>query len=513
LGFGLMSAFGGGAAAQTASSQTLPTAQMATGPQAAPSGARAWLVAPSASLTETLTDNALLRDSEKRADAVTQVTAGVSVLARTARVQGTLDYQLTGTAHARESKANQTSQALRSALHAEVVDNLFFLDASANISQRLVSALGRIDVDGTRDNANRAEVADISIRPSLRARFGNTGFAEGSVNFLRESNDAGQQGDVTSRVDTLSVGARPAPRLGWNVTASRQSSDFKDGRSTSNERATAGLTFMPDAAWVLGAHGGRERNDIVSNSNENSTTWGVSVQWRPDPYTTLVATRDRRYFGDAHLLSFQHRGARTSWQLSSSRDVQSTLPSLTNTTLTSVYDLLFDALAGEQPDPLLRRQLVLARLQALGIPVNAAVTTGFLRSAATLVDRHDASVAYSGRRLTAALLLNYSHSRRVDQAVAVDDDLSQGREVRQHGYALSLSHRLTPVAGVTITLAEQRTRSTDGRRNDLTTVALNWSTRLGRKSNVSLGARRTEQQSPTTPYTENAVHGTLSVLF
>ena len=74
--------------------------------------ARSTTLVPSLSISETYTDNALLRDDDKRGDLVTQLTAGLSLGHRSARLTGSLDYSVSGSAHARETKANEVLSTL-----------------------------------------------------------------------------------------------------------------------------------------------------------------------------------------------------------------------------------------------------------------------------------------------------------------------------------------------------------------------------------------------------------------
>lgn len=487
----------------------LATAGAAT----AQEGSRRLSFLPSASISETLTDNALLSDSNKRSDAITQLTAGITVLARTDRVRGSLDYQLSGSVHARETKANSTGQNLRSGLNAELIDDFFFLDAAAGITQQAISAFGLQQVNPAFDNPNRTEVVSLSVTPSLRGRIGTVAVYDARMSFTRQSSDAGTQGDQSGRNASLTVSSASGYRVGWNASVQRQISDFKNGRSTSNDRALIGLSYQPNPSVRLSANVGREESDITTLSKENNTTWGVGLVWIPSERTQLTATRDHRFFGDAHSVSLTHRMARTSWRFSSSRDLQTSLPGA-NTVLISAYDAFFDLFADEQPDPVLRRQLVLQRLQLLGIPETAVFASNFLTSAVTLVSGQDFSVGYQGLRTSAALTLHRSRTRRLDQASAVIDDLSTDPEVLQSGYSLTLGHRLTPIAGISLTASRQRSRGAQGgRSNDVSSLSLNWTSQLGRRSNVSLGARRVESDGSTTPYTENAIFATLGVRF
>ncbi|NRF66494.1 TIGR03016 family PEP-CTERM system-associated outer membrane protein [Aquincola sp. S2] len=471
-------------------------------------------VQPSASITETLTDNALLRDSDKRTEAITQLTAGVAATLRADRVSGVLDYQLTGTVHARETKADKVGQSLRSTLSAVLIDELFYLDGSASIGRQAISAFGTQDVGRPLDNENSTEVRSLSLTPSLRGRIGDNAVFDARVNFTKQSSEGSNRGDLTTRTDTLSVGARPGVRLGWNASVTRGSYKYKDGSNTHDSRALVGLTYQPDPSWRFSANAGREENDITTLGTRNNTTWGVGLQWVPSPRTQLAATRDHRFFGEAHSISFTHREPRTTWRFTSSRDLQSAQPNQVSTLLHDVYQLLFDMLASRVPDPVARRDAVLRVMEQEGIPASAVVTSAFLNSAVTLVSRQELAFGYQGIRSSALLTMYRSDTRRVDGRSSAIDDLSTDPAVRQHGALLTLSHRLTPASGISLTLTWQRNRgASQARNNELSSASLNWTTRLGPHSNLALGARHVEFDTALNPYNENAVFATLGVRF
>ena len=469
-------------------------------------------VQPRASVSETVTDNALLRDSDKRSDAITILTAGVSLSGRGSRTSGALDYQLAGTVHARETKSNRVSQALSARLQSEVVDDFFFINAAAGISQQLVSAFGLQDVTPGFDNPNRTEVRSFTVSPSLRGRIGSAAVYEARLTVNRQDSDA-EQGDKSGRTQSFSLSSPSGRLVGWNGTLSRTVSGFQDGRSTNYDRALIGLTYAPDVSLRLSLNGGREENDITTIAGQNNTTWGVSLQWVPSDRTQLLASRERRFFGDAHAFSFVNRGVRTTFRLSSSRDVQSSQPGV-NTALVSAYDAFYGFFEGREPDPVARERLVLQFLQDRGIPATALLPVNFLTSTVTLANRQEAAFTWLGVRSSAALAVSRSSTRRLAEALQVGDDFDTETEVRQQALTLTLGHRLTPASGVSLTLSHQRNRGQRaGNATTSNSVQLNWTGRLGPRSSVSLGARRVDFDSTTSPYTENAITATLGVRF
>jgi hypothetical protein len=104
---------------------------------------RGFSITPTLSVTETLTDNALLSSSDRRADLVSQVSPGIRMSSTGGRFRGFLDYSLTGIVYANNSHGNDLQNALNGAFNVEAIEKWAFVDVSANISQQLISAYGR----------------------------------------------------------------------------------------------------------------------------------------------------------------------------------------------------------------------------------------------------------------------------------------------------------------------------------------------------------------------------------
>lgn len=475
---------------------------------------RAFAVLPTVSVTETLTNNALLSSVDKRTDAVTQLTAGISLMARGGRTNASLDYQLSGSIHAKSTAANNTANTLRAALAVELVSNFLFIDANASIGQQTISAFGTQTTDLAVDNSNRTEVRGFTISPSVRGRIGSLATYSARFTHAQESSASTTVGDTTSDNALVSLNSAGSSVLGWGLSGSRQRSEFSAGRATTTDSLRAALNYTANPELRLTLDGGRESSNVIVSGDENTRTWGVGLDWTPSERTRLTARRERRFFGDAHSLSFDHRTGRTLWRFSSNKDISTGTSNNTATGNTSAYELIYASLATLYPDPILRQQMTLLQLAQRGLSPNSLVSTGFLKSAATLVNKQDLSVVLQGVRTTATLSLSRSDSRRLDNVSTAQDDLSASENIRQSGITVTLGHRLTPTAGLSLTLSKLRTRGDlASQATDLQSLNLSWTGQIGLRSSLSFGARRVEFDSPSAPYDESAVFATLSMQF
>lgn len=481
----------------------------------APAGARPVVFTPTVTVTQTLTSNALLDDANRRADAVTAISAGVSASSRGKRLQGTLDYELTGFVHARSSKANETSNSLRASAKSELVDDWLFLDANATIGQRTISAFGVQTSDPSISNPNRTEVRTLVVTPSLRGQIGSLANYQAQVSRTEQSNSTGDVGDMSGSSATINISSAGPNRAGWGLLATRTQTRYDAGRSTATDAVRASFNYRMSPDLRVSLSGGRERSNLLDVAGSSGSIWGAGLDWLPSERTRVSLQRDRRFLGDSHLISLDHRLARTVWRFTSTKDISTSQPTFLNAGWSSYYDLLYANLASTIADPDARRQAVLQQMALQGVSLNApAGSVGFLSSAVTMASRQDLSVAYQGLRTSLTFAIYRSDTRRLDAAAQVLDDLSDSALVKQDGVTLTVSHRLTPASYLNLTAFHQRTRgSRSSQSNEQSSFNVGWTSQFGRTGDVSFGARHIEFDSTTVPYNESAVFATLRMRF
>jgi len=496
------------------------TAVVACGAQAqdaAADGGLRYFVDPAIDVSLTLTDNGRLAADRRHADAILQVTPSLRVSAHGQRVRGSIDYSLAGIVYARESERNtvQHRLSLSSVGGLELVEDRLFLDADARVSQQAVTAFGQAPATPWLPTADTTQVASYSLSPHLRGRLG--GFAEYTLRARHTQTVARDQRqfDSTAQSVQASVGSgADFARLGWNLNAQRNVSDFDAGRRTTADTVLAGLSYRLTPELIVRANAGSEWNDLRTVRRERYDRYGVGFDWRPTPRTQISAQVDERYFGTGYDFTFSHRMPRTSWTLRASRSATE-VSGRGTAAVATLYDLLFARFAAIEPDPLRREQLVLAFLRANNLPRDALIFTDVLFGAATLQESQSLSFAAFGRRTTLTTTLLRSHSSRLDTLVTgVGDTLDTTGKLRQIGANVVVSHRLTPESTLSLALSEQRNEGDlAAQQTRQRALALTWGTRLGPRSNFAVTARHVDFDSPTRPYTENAVTATFGYRF
>ena len=474
-------------------------------------------VVPHVSVSETWTNNVRLDSVGQQSELITEISPGILINIDNSLIKSHFDFSLSTVHYAKNSSPSRTR--LQNALTAfgtlKAVDDWAFVDFSGSISQQSVSAFGTQSIDNTSINANRAEVSTYRLSPYVRGALGSFANYEARYSRAISGSDSVASSDVTVDDVNLRVsGSSSFSKLGWSANASKNKTDYSRGRATEAGRLNLGLSYSITPQLNLSVNGGQETNNYTSLNKQSSGTSGVGINWSPSQTTKFSATRDNQSFGSSHSVSFEHRTARTAWRFSDSKGVSNTPNQTGIASLGSVYDLLFNQFASLEPDPIARAQLVNAYLQANGISPNAIVISSFLASALSLQRTQNLSFALLGIRDTITFMASRGESSRLDTISTGLDDFNTSALIRQRGFSVNYSHRLTPDYSLGV-LASQQTTSglTSGQDTTLRSFNVNVTGKVGKKASATVGARRVISSSSAKPYSETAVTGNLNVQF
>ena len=444
------------------------------------------------------------------AEWIGEVTPSVSLQSRSGRVQGSLNYGLTLLERSRQEPSSETLNRLAASFSAEAVPRHLYLDGSATIAQQSASPFGLQSAStSASDNPNRAEVGTASISPVLRGVIGGAVTAEARLTASAVNTRGTLQGDNTQTGGSLSLSSMvPGTLISWGLTAQSSETDFRIGRTTRTDTANATLGWQADADLSLTARGGTETQNVAELESRRTNTWGVGANWRPSPRTRLQLNLDDRYFGRGYSVLGEYRLPRTSFSWSSSRDTSNgdggTVEPLT------LYQQFMALLATAIPDPVARDAAVRAELALQGVDPLAVVRPGFVLSSVSLVERHQFSWAWSGRRLSFSAQANRSVTKGLDIALGE----TEREPVRQSGYSANVAYRLSPTSSLSAGGSRQMTRATSTQAaNDLKSASVSYTEQIGRRTNASLSARYSVFNSTIDPYREAALTASLVMRF
>lgn len=492
------------------------------------SQSQAFTIKPRITLTETLTDNVAVSGGQgsKESGFITQLAPGVRIDAKTARLKAYFDYALTGIFYSTSSLNSQTQNALNTFGTLEAVSNWMYLDFSGLIAQQTISAFGAQSPSNANINTNSSETSTYRLSPYIRGQL--AGVADYTLRYTwstTQSNASAASDIELSDWAGLLRGSTPFQNLKWSINATLQNASYSRGRTSEAERLYGMLTYTVVPQFRVSLSGGQESNNYASQNAENRLTHGYGFDWTPTERTQISAFKERRFFGDGHRYSLSHRFPLSSIRYSDTKDV-SVLPNqFTSVGLGTVFDL-FRQICTQQLSSLYTDPIQLDQaanvcatnvLNQAGIAPNTQVTSSFLTSRATVQRSQQLALALLGTRNTLTLLFNRNESQSILASSTVSDDflLNGSNNIRQRGISFNLSHKLSAISSINMMASRQESTSTGASALKATTMMYqaNLTSRLGAKTTGGISVRRTEFDNSTNSYTENALIGTLSVIF
>jgi uncharacterized protein (PEP-CTERM system associated) len=488
-------------------------------PSNEPSTARAWNIVPRVGLMETLTDNINLTSTDQQSGLISQLSPGVRIDARTARLRMFLDYQLNAIAYSTGGNSNQVQNALNAFGTLEAVDNWLFLDFGGQMSQQVINQFGQQSSSNVFNTGNTTETSTFFLSPYIRGQLG------GSADyFLRYNTSVTNSQDSTLSDVTISQwlgqikGNTTFQNLNWAIDGSQQNTDYSQGRDYDDSRIRALLIYRLFPEFRISGSGGYESNNYQSLDNEGQGTYGAGFDWTPTERTRASGFWEHRFFGTGHNVLLSHRFPLSSIRYTDTRDVSLIPNQFTTAGLGTVYDQYFQIFASLIPDPVSRDTYVRNLLNQAGIAPDAQAINNYLANRPQVQRNQQLSMVLFGSRNSITFLAGRSDSQPLTLAPnGLEGIVSESGRVTQQGYALSYSHRLTEFTGLNLLGSRQKNKSglTNELDTTLTTYQIGISTRLGAKTVGALYARHQDFNGSdlTTPYKENALIASVTMVF
>ncbi|OYU41557.1 MAG: hypothetical protein CFE44_29100, partial [Burkholderiales bacterium PBB4] len=161
-----------------------------------------------------------------------------------------------------------------------------------------------------------------------------------------------------------------------------------------------------------------------------------------------------------------------------------------------------------------RADLVNGFLKLNGIDPQTSLNLDFLRSAPTIQDRQDLSVAWRGVRDTVMVMFTRMGTHRIDDGNAIFGDLALSNDIDQRGVSVDWSHRLTPQSSLSLLVSQQQGQGKQANQDSWQRqYLLQYMLSPTSKSNVVVGLRHGQYERPGLSYAENAVYATYGIRF
>lgn len=445
-----------------------------------------WQVTPQVDVAETYSDNiALVADTAVASDDyITQIAPSVAVKGKGRRVALDSSYRLQSLYYAKDADRNQQHNQFHLATNAELVDQLFYLSADAQVLQQQLSP-GGVVADNLNVNSGRGDVVTTRIEPSIRRRLGkfaevDLSYSEGRINY-----DSDTLTDARLQESKFFLGrGQNSTKLDWQLRYSQSEQWLTELLSVERQQSAAIFRYPLSDHLSLVANGGREEGRISSaRSYQNGAYWSigarwvpssyfslgaasgdkdqqVQLSWTPGPRTSLSASYMNREVGvrasNTWTAALQHTTRRTRWVLTRTKEI-------TNDATLIIADTNGDLIRGET---------YLRIISYLGITEESFTRTISVGGVTYSARRNDFSVGFNSEQR--------------------DYELS-GRQARLQGgyvgWGLKLSARASSDLRYTV---DSATGSSGG--NDIDTTSLTWSLKrsFGKQVSAGIEMRTTE---------------------
>ena len=377
------------------------------------------------------------------------------------RVSGSAEFDAVTSANGTQPNRLQPQADLNARL--EAIERLLFVEAGVRATQTSQNPFGARPEATT--SLNTLTTTQARFAPSIEAEAG----PQSRYRLRSENSWTRESGSTGAAPETGAAGyfgrhslmyehdARP---FGWRIEADRSETRYRDDLQPALVLDVARLSI--DYAFAddltAGLRGGREHTSLVTH-DDRRIVYGAQIRWQPSPRTTLAVFDEKRFFGSSWRLSFDHRQPQLAWNVVVSRTLDTTPQALFDLPRSDNVAALLDAMfTTRYPDPIERARAVQDFIASQGLPTATLQPVSLFAQRLSVVTLRSASVALIGTRNTLTLAGFQSRTEDAPDAGSLGSGASLTNNV-QYGASLSLTHRLTPVIGLTASADWSRIRS------------------------------------------------------
>jgi len=495
-----------------------------------------WKITPGITLAERYSDNInLAANGLEQSDWITEVTPRISVTREGARLKVQADYSLQGLLYADNSTLSRFHHYLNGRATAELIEDWFFLDANARITQVLKQGAtpGSYGAGSLAGIGNTSSVSAYSLSPYLKHRFGSFATVEARISQDGVySGDSAQSDSQTTRYRLSAVSGSGVYPLSWSATYDKADTSNSAGLAASgSEHAAVSARYALNRKFGLTAQAGMDKHDYtgVTNTLRDYSYYGLGVfytpsryfsfdalynhsdtgnflsgsaTFNPTPRTAIKASSSQRAYGRSYALDLSHRTRQSSWSLRY-QDELTTMQQQFMSYVGSVF--VYSCPTGME-------------YKLPGVPPSDPVncvplgTVNFFNPTQLnntyLSKSLIGTVSFTQRRST--WLLSVFDNRREYQNLGAGTDQTRG---------LQASWTLKPAAHTSFTLSGGMSKldstGAAGRQDDLWNVALIATRQFNPKTSGSVELRHQERQSDRAngDYAENSFMARLNMSF
>jgi uncharacterized protein (PEP-CTERM system associated) len=471
-----------------------------------------WKFTPIVNLTESYSDNIKLAPKETAQSAfVSQVSPGLTVAATGQRLKLQASYVIDNSFYSGSDYESKTNHRLNANATAALIEELFFLDGSANISQQNLSPFGTVTDNNINISNNRVQVKTYKVSPYFRHKINND--VTGELRYSRDSVSSDSTLSRDSEGDNLRVSINSGSAfktLSWGLLYNHQDVHYERQAPLKTNMSTVSLAYALSAMFKLTGTGGYEDNNYLYQGAQAAGYFGtLGFVWTPTERTNITFNSGQRFYGKTHALSINQRARMSIWSLGYSEDVTTTRAQFLVPATISTSNFLNQLWKTSIPDPILRQQTVDSFIRDSALPSSLSQPINTFSNQVFLQKSLQASVALTGIKNTAVLSI-FNSSREALSNLDGNGATLPGPtgDVRQSGVNALWNIQLSPRTNLSASAAYTKSNQINsGVKDNTTALRASISRQLQPKLRAMLEARHQHKNSNFAlgNYDENAI--------
>ena len=251
-----------------------------------------WTITPSVEISETYSDNVTLAAAgSERDDYVTQINPSVKINGKGKRLELDLSYTMQNIYYAESTSSNEIRNQLNAKGKATLIEDLFFVDASASMSQQNTTLLGSSSQDNISVVNDRADVQTISVSPYLKHNFANWFEGTAKYGFTSTEYDQSVSDSETNSTSLALKSGNKFTKLRWNASYSKQEQDRDAQDDIEKENIKGAVSYALNNKFDAVVQGGDEDNNLGTGvTRANGSYWSAGFNYHPSYHLNLSIT-------------------------------------------------------------------------------------------------------------------------------------------------------------------------------------------------------------------------------
>lgn len=249
-----------------------------------------WRVTPTISFQETFSDNVDQDpDGDEESAFISTVSPGISFFANAARI----NWGFTGNVALRHQNGGDdegfdADVELNSRGTVEVLDDFFFVDGNAAVSQEVLTSEGSSSGSGD-NNSNRETIQNYRLSPYVTNRLDDFARMETRYTLSQVFIDSDDASDTTTHEGEVSLNSGPDfTQFSWGLSVSASEATASDDDDVSRRDANFSLTYaVTREFFLIGSVGYQQFEDGDSDNEVDDPTWRTAARWQPSSRTRV----------------------------------------------------------------------------------------------------------------------------------------------------------------------------------------------------------------------------------